>query len=525
LINQALNTTRRTALHLLGLALQELFPKTLLLNGEVTPLGFYFDVMPHRNDELIPEVVEEKLREIILKNLEITKIEMLGKAAIEFFLYHQKKQEAESLQGFEDHLIELIRVDTYTALCPGSILTSSKEVAAFQIESVDALDQGAYRISGTAFPSQKELKKHQRLKKKFKTRDHRVLGSALDLFHFDEQEELYWLPKGNSIRSTLLKWWEEELSSFETVSTPNFTREDEYKTKAHSYLYQIKERNTEDLPFRLKECSIFFEERDRQELWGLFQNLELLYDRGHSFCLEEQLHIEILNILEKIKKVLDILHLDYEWVLRGKSSTPQNKYFKDVLVQAMQEKQISFSSISDGTSPLSLQLYFEDGLGRQWPGSFVSLSLNSELQKSTHSKQQKNIYILSFSLFGSFDRLLALLLEQHSGQLPIWLAPEQVRIITVEEKITPYAKEILERIQAIGLRVNVVEGKNSLSAKIRLSQCEKVPYTIVLGAKEKKTNTLTVRPFKQKESSGVVLENFLDTLKEVVCTKTFNVEL
>ena len=196
MINQALNTTRRTALHLLGLALQELFPKTLLLNGEVTPLGFYFDVMPHRNDKLIPEVVEEKLREIILKNLEITKIEMLGKAAIEFFLYHQKKQEAESLQGFEDHLIELIRVDTYTALCPGSILTSSKEVAAFQIESVDALDQGAYRISGTAFPSQKELKKHQKLKKNLKQETTVFLVRLLTFFILMSKKSSTGYPRG-----------------------------------------------------------------------------------------------------------------------------------------------------------------------------------------------------------------------------------------------------------------------------------------------------------------------------------------
>lgn len=566
-MTSALKILRHSAAQVLAVAVSSLFPKAQLVSGESTSLGFYYDFFFHEpiTKEQIP-FIEERMRDFMRQDMPFKLMEMMRKNAIELFKYHHQDLKVALLKANVETLVHVCQLGSFYDLAYPPFVETTKDIGVIKLLDISPLTLSLpgkpslklTRIQGTAFPTQRELKDFLKKNEAAKERDHRLLGKAMHLF--ESLEEACpgcwaWHSKGVLLRETLLDWWraEHRRLGYQFVETPDLIRPQVIenqkhcsfsfksdstsyatgmsKALMHSALFKSKLHSYRELPIRYTECGDFYDPSKEVHLWGLLRARAFTVDKEHIFCDQEQVLDELISSLQFINKTVKIMGFEAHWYLMAKGQKfpkPLKKWDESLssLVKALQACEFDYTldnEPTDGYGP-SIEARFVDALGREWKGPYVYMDLYHPDKLGLHYQSQdggmRRPMMIGRSILGSIERLIAILVEHYSGYLPLWLAPEQMRVIPVIESNADYAAELHKIIELQGFRVGIDYRKENLGVKIHAAESEKVPYIIVIGETEEKNRTISLRsyPGGQRED-GVFIDKWLEQLKAKIESK------
>ena len=476
--------------------------------------------------------------------------------------------------------VSFYRNGDFTDLCRGPHVANTKDVGAFKLLRVS----GAYwrgkstnpqmqRLYGVAFTTREEVQNYLQLLEEAKKRDHRVLGKELELFFFDETAPgmPYWLPNGVILYNELISFWRQEHAKrgYQEIVSPLLNKKELYVTSGHfdhywenmftseteegelyamkamncpnaMTVYKIKSRSYRDLPLRFSDTDTLHRYELSGTLNGLLRVREFKQDDAHIFVTQEQIKEEYLRILEITEQFYSVFNMKYAFRL----GTRPDKFMGDPALWDIAEETLKdilrysgkdyFIEEGDGAfyGP-KIDILMTDVLGRSWQMGTLQLDFQQPLRfglKYTDSDgQEKTPIAIHRVIYGSLERFIGILIEHLNGKFPVWLSPEQIRLITVnqEKDIIAFAESLATEAREQGLRVVVDASNESVGKKIRVSVMEKVPYTVVIGQKEVETQLVTPRIRRDlavaAESSPRAIETFLKTITHEIksrATKT-----
>ena len=561
---QGLEIIRHSAAHVLAIAVKRLFPDVKLGIGPAIENGFYYDFdkkQPFRPGDL--NKIEAEMQKIIEEDIPFERIELTRARAKKMF-----KDEPYKLEMME----ELKKLSAYRSgkkfvdLCKGPHVPSTGWVKAFKLMKIagaywrgDTARPQLQRIYGVAFSSRKELDEYIHLMEEAEKRDHRKLGKLLDLysFHIEAPGMVFVHPKGMIILNKLLDYWREEheKAGYDEVRTPiilakrlweqsghwEHYQENMYFTKIDEADYAVKPMNCpgnilifksklhsyKELPLRWAELGLVHRHELSGVLSGLFRVRAFVQDDAHIYCTEDQIENEIIAILDLTDRMYKTFGLKFHVEL----STRPEKFMgsaeiwdkaEEILQRALKHKKIKFIvHKGEGTfyGP-KIDFHVMDALGRTWQCGTIQLDFQMpEKFNVTYEGadgQKHRITMIHRTVYGSLERFLGILVEHYAGKFPLWLAPEQVRILAVSDKFNKYAQQVRKEIEEAGVRVYFDNRAETVGYKIRDAQQMKIPYTITIGEKEKKSKSIAVRTRDNKVKMGLKLRPFIkNLLKEI----------
>lgn len=554
---EALAVMRHSAAHVMAQAVMRLFKGTQLAFGPTTANGFYYDFhLEHSLSEEDFPRIEEEMRKIVKASERFERLEMSRGDALALCreLGQQFKIEHIETGLAEEATLSFYRQGEFVDLCRGRHIPSTSHIgSAFKLLSVagaywkgDASRPQLQRLYATAFFDQKELEAHLEQLAEAKRRDHRVLGKQLELFTISQTVGsglILWLPKGAVIRQTLEDYIKGELRrrGYDAVYTPNVGRVELYQISGHfpyysdsqfppiefadgeRYLlkpmncphhimiYQSKPRSYRDLPVRLAEFGTVYRFEQSGELSGMTRVRGFTQDDAHIFCTEEQVADEFRGCLEMTQTVLSSLGMNDYRVRLGFRDPKSDKYVgapqvwdraESALKAVCESMNLPDMSIEPGEAAFygpKADFVVTDCIGREWQLGTVQLDYNLPSKErfgleyigaDNHPHQPVMIHRAPL---GSLERFVGVLIEHFAGAFPLWLAPEQVRVLTVSEKSETYGREVLARLTAAGLRASGDLRGVKLNQKIRDAQVELTPYMFVVGEKDRDAGTVSIR--------------------------------
>ena len=537
---------RHTAAHVLAQAVKRKFPDAKLGIGPPIEDGFYYDIDLPRS--LTPEdlaAIEDEMKAILAADLPLERFELDREEALELMRRRDEPYKVELIQSLgEDEVISFYRQGEFVDLCRGPHVASTGRIKAVKLLHV----AGAYwrgdekrpmlqRIYGTAFPSQQELEQYLWRLEEAKKRDHRKLGPELDLFHFEDVAPgyVFWHPKGTIVYNELIRFSRElqEPAGYLEVRTPDILKADLWRQSGHwdhyrdnmflieddgviygakpmncplhVLIYRSRTRSYRDLPLRYAEYGHLARFERSGTLHGLLRVRGLVQDDAHLFVRPDQVEDEILHCLELIETVYTrTFEMPYDIDL----STRPEKFMgdpalwdraEDALRSALERAGRSYR-VSEGEGAFygpKLDFHVTDSLGRRWQCATVQLDFQFperfDLTYTGEDGQLHRPVMIHRAIIGSLERFIGVLIEHYGGAFPTWLAPVQARVIPVADAVVPYAREVAARLKARGLRVEVDERNEKMGWKIRQAQLEKIPYMLVVGAREAEAGTVSVR--------------------------------
>ena len=573
-------SVRRCAAELLAIAIIDVLPGIAILDTGITGIGFYCDISSEQLvDDGVFAMIEQRFRSVIKDDLPIKTMEMVHSNAAELLRHHGLEGQLARLDEMTDPIVAILNIDGYFGLCPEPHIASSREAGMIKLLDCEEVQQDGeeerggervYRLTGTAAPDKKALKAFLKRMEQAKRSDHRILGEQLDLFSTsDEVGEGLWLwhPKGASIRESLLDWWrlEHKKQRFQLVSTPqivnpallqeagwydalarrggggsSFVSEGSEYTLSptnaplHALVYQSKPRSYRELPVRYAECSELYHHGSASQLWGVFKARAYHADSAHLFCTSDQVVDELISSLQFINQTVRIFGFQHGLYLNARSArfagtVAQWDRGVQWIVEALESCGLDYQvedTDNGGIQALSgprLDFKLIDALGREWCGPSVGLDFNTPerfgLRYQGKDGKMHVPLMITRSMFGSLERFVAILVEQCGGHFPLWLAPEQVRVLPVTEDQADYAAEVAEQLEHHGFRAHVDYRREVLKAKVHSFEEEKVPFAVVVGRQEQQKHCLTYRRSQMgKVVDGVDLSEFV-TLLERECKK------
>lgn len=563
---EGLKIMRHSASHILAQAVQELFPDAKLGIGPATEDGFYYDFFvqkPFTEEDL--EKISKRMEEIIKGDYSFNKKYISKKEAIDFFSKKGENLKVEIINEIEDEKVSLYKHDNFEDLCRGPHLPSTGRVGAFKLLS----SSGAYwrgdenremlqRIYGTAFATSKELRKYLNYLEEVKKRDHRVLGKELDLFSIQDEAGaglVFWHPKGAIVRKIIEDLWKEEhlKRGYKLIYTPHIARIDLWNTSGHldfykenmfepinmgTVTYQLKPMNCpfhilyyrskvvsyRDLPIKLAELGTVYRFERSGVLHGLLRVRGFTQDDAHIFTTKNALEKEVSEILKLTFSFMKAFGFtDFEVYL----STRPEKFVgseedwdraEGILRNTLETLNISYE-IDPGEGVFygpKIDIKVKDVLGRAWQTTTVQVDFNLPERFDIHyinsqNKAEKPIMIHR-ALFGSLERFFGILIEHYGGNFPLWLAPEQIRIIPVKESFADYCSRIRKDLVDKGIRAEVDSRGETLSYRIREAELQKVPYIVVIGEKEINSNKVAVRKKGKKGVETLDYNSFAEAI-------------
>ncbi len=547
---KSLEKLRHSVSHVLAQAVLWMFPEAKLGIGPAIKDGFYYDFDLPRT--LIPEdleMLERKMTELISDNLEI-KPEKLGrKKAIEFLKKIKQPYKIELVEEISDKEISFFRQGDFIDLCKGPHLDSTGEIQAFKLLKIsgaywrgDEKNKMLQRIYGTAFYSKKELESYLKNLEEAEKRDHKKLGPQLGLFMFHETAPgmPYWLPKGLTVLNELISFWREENDKrgYLEIKSPLINKKELYETSGHwdhyreemfisktenKEIYALKPMNCpnamivfasqlrsyKELPLRLSDSDTLHRNERSGTLNGLLRVREFCQDDAHIFISENQIGEEYKNVFDKVDKFYSIFNLEYSFRL----GTRPEKFMGDKrawdkaekeLKKILKESKKKFEVLdSDGAfyGP-KIDILMKDSLDREWQMGTIQLDFQIperfKLSYIDKDGKEKIPVVIHTVTYGSLERFMGILLEHFAGVLPLWLSPEQVRIIPIsDKKHLSYAKSIEKVLKESNIRITIDKRPESVGKKIREAEIEKIPYMLIIGDKEKQLNSVSVRSYKK----------------------------
>ncbi len=567
-----LDVLRHSTAHLMAQAVQSLFPGTQVTIGPTIEDGFYYDFK--RDRSFTPEEIEKieaRMEEIAKANLKVTREEMLRSQAIELFRRMGEDYKVAIIEDLPDEVVSLYRQGDWVDLCRGPHVPSTGAIKAFKLTGV----AGAYwrgneknemlqRIYGTAWPTRQALKEHLRLLEEAKKRDHRKLGQELGLFMISDVVGPglpIWLPKGAMVRSILERYIVdiERSMGYQHVNTPQLARVDLYKRSGHwdhfkenmyppmefenkeelvlrpmncphhITIYKHGLHSYRDLPVRLAELGTMYRYERSGALSGLSRVRAMTLNDAHIFCLPEQIQAETVGVLRLIQRVYRDFGLKDYWYRLSLRNPMDKANFVDndamwdraeaYLRQALNEVGVSFKEVVGEAAYYGpkIDVQLNDVLGHSETLSTVQLDFylpeRFELEYVDRDGQYKRPVMIHRGVISTMERMMAFLIEHYAGNFPLWLAPVQVKVVTVTDQQLDYARKVSAELTAAGWRVELDERNEKLGYKIREAQLAKIPYAVVIGDKEVEAQTVAPRRRGGENVAPLSVSDFIQRLK------------
>ncbi|WP_145054799.1 threonine--tRNA ligase [Lignipirellula cremea] len=579
---EALGVMRHSCAHIMARAVMRLFEGVQLAFGPTIEGGFYYDFgLEHSLSEDDFPAIEAEMRKIIAEDEPFVRSEAESAEALKICRGLDQKYKVEHIEeGLAEHdTVSFYRQGEFIDLCRGPHIPSAAAIGAFKLLSV----AGAYwkgdqsraqlqRLYATAFFNDKDLEEHLQRIEEAKKRDHRVLGKKLDLFTISPlvgSGLILWQPKGARIRSTLETFVKDELDrrGYEPVYTPNIGRVELYETSGHfpyysdsqftpivmsederyllkpmncphhTMIYKAKPRSYRDLPLRLAEFGTVYRYEQSGEISGMTRVRGFTQDDAHIFCTDDQVASEFRACLEMTQFVLDTLGLKDYRVRLGFRDPKSDKYVgneenweraQDAIVEVCRSLGIT-AEAEEGEAAFygpKADFVVTDCLGREWQLGTVQLDYNLpskerfDLEYIGADNSRHQPVMIHRAPLGSMERFIGVLIEHFAGAFPLWLAPEQVRVLPVSEKSSDYALSIERTARATGLRATGDYRSEKLGAKIRDAQIDLTPYMFVVGPRDQEAGTVSVRDRIDGDLGAMSVDEAIRRLHDEVKART-----
>lgn len=568
-----LEVLRHDAAHIMAEAVKELFPETQVTIGPSIENGFYYDFA--RETAFTPEdldVIEGRMKEIVRRNEVIHREVWTREDAIEYFNGIGEHYKAEIIADLPtDEIITVYRQGEFLDLCRGPHLPSTGILRdGFKLTKLagaywrgDSNNAQLQRIYGTAWSDKKQLKAYLHRMAEAEKRDHRKLGKALDLFHIQDEApgSVFWHPKGWSIYQAVQNYMAEKQyqHGYQEIKTPQIVdmslweksghaskfSDDMFTLESDDRLYAIKPMNCpchvqvfnqglksyRDLPLRLAEFGSCHRNEMSGSLHGIMRVRSFVQDDAHIFCTEEQIQQEVKNFIDFLHAVYK--DFGFDEVIYKLSTRPENRVGSDevwdrseaALAQALDANGIDWD-LQPGEGAFygpKVEFSLKDCIGRVWQCGTIQVDfstpgrLGAEYIAEDGSKQVP--VMLHRAILGSIERFLGILIEQHAGAMPAWLAPQQVVVATIVTDANDYATDVLSALRNAGFRAEADLRNEKIGYKVREHSLQKVPAILCIGMREAEEGTVAVRRFGSKAQTVMTLEEFIELYGQEVDNK------
>ncbi len=559
---------RHTASHIMAQAIKRLYPEVKLAIGPSVADGFYYDIdseTPLTTEDL--EKIEKEMKKIVKEALPITRFTKSREEAIAYFKEKQEPYKVELIEDLpEDAEISFYQQGEFVDLCAGPHLMNTKTVKAFKLTSL----AGAYwrgseknkmltRIYGTAYTKKADLEEYLTRLEEAKKRDHRKLGKELGLFMMREEGPgfPFFLPKGMVLKNTLLDYWREihNKAGYVEISTPVMLSRHLWETSGHwdhykenmyttvidetdfaikpmncpggILVYQSEPRSYRDLPLRMGELGLVHRHEKSGQLHGLMRVRCFTQDDAHIFMMPEQIRDEIKGVAKLIDEVYQLFGFKYhvELSTRPEDSMGSDEDWEmatDALRGALDDLGLDYV-VNEGDGAFygpKIDFHLEDSIGRTWQCGTIQLDFQLPLRFNCEyigadGEKHRPIMIHRVA-FGSIERFIGILIEHFAGAFPTWLSPVQVKVLPISEKYMDYAEKVFAQLKEAGIRVEIDNRAEKIGYKIREARLQKVPYMLVVGAKEEEEGKVSVRSRFLGDEGAKDLGEFIVSLKEEI---------
>ncbi len=564
--DEGIHMLRHSASHVMALAVKELFPGVKVTIGPAISEGFYYDFdyeRPFKEEDL--KGIEEKMEEIIRKDLPFLRKEMSSGSAIEFFTDLKEEYKVELINDLGDDKVSLYTQGSFTDLCRGPHIPSTGMIKAFHLTKV----AGAYwrgdekrsmlsRIYGTAFPDKKSLKKYLTRLEEARKRNHVKLGGQLGIFSTHEEigaGMIVWHPKGAMLRYILEDFEIKEhlRRGYDLVRGPQILKTELWKRSGHfdnyrenMYFTEIDEmsygikpmnclshmliygsslRSYRELPKRYFELGIVHRHERSGVLHGLFRVREFTQDDAHILCTPEQLDGEIKGVLHFVKEVMAIFGFEYSLEI---STRPAKSIGTDedwelatnALIKAMQDNHLEYD-INEGDGAFygpKIDVKLKDALEREWQCATIqcdfTLPEKFDLTYIGMDGEKHRPVMIHRVILGAIERFIGVLIEHYAGAFPTWLSPVQATVLTVTDRNIPHGERVLKSLMDAGIRVEADFRNEKLGHKVREAQLNKTPYMLIIGDRESESGMVTPRKRTGQNLPFMDEKGFIDLINE-----------
>ena len=566
--DEALDILRHSTAHLMAHAVLDLFPKTQTGIGPAVEDGFFYDFL--RDKPFTPEdlsAIEKRMNELSQQDIPIQKRVLPKKEALRLFKEQGQQLKVELIQEKGDKEVTCYEQGSFMDFCLGPHVPSSGQIKHFKLLSVSGAywkgdEQGKQlqRIYGTVFFKKKDLTDYLALLEEAKKRDHRKLGTELYLFSFNEDLGaglILWHPKGATIRHVIESYWREEhlKDGYDFLYTPHLAKLDVWRKSGHTEFYDAmyppiqsdeieyelkpmncpfhimvfnsKQRSYRDLPIRWAELGTVYRYERSGVLHGLMRVRGFTQDDAHVFCRADQLEEEIKRVIFLALRILNTFGFkEYEIFL----STIPEKYVGKVedweratqaLEKALKAAKLDFR-VDEGAGVFygpKIDIKIRDALRRSWQCTTIQLDFNLaerfDLSYVGEDGKRHSPFLIHRAILGSLERFFGVLIEHYNGNFPVWLAPVQVIIIPVAERHDDYATSLDKKFKENGLRSHADLRREKVGYKIRDAEVHKIPIILVVGDKEVTNVTASLRVHTKGDRGEVVVNEFLEKVKEL----------
>jgi threonyl-tRNA synthetase len=578
---QALDVLRHSCAHVLATAVRQLFPHAKIGFGPPIEDGFYYDFevpTPFTPQDL--ERIEAKMHEVVQADYPFVREEVSREEAKRRFADDPLKLERIDDLG-DDEVISVYTNGPFVDLCRGPHVRSTGRIGHFKLLHAagaywrgDERRQMLQRIYGTAWFTKNDLEAYLRRLEEAKKRDHRLLGKQLDLFSIQEDAGpglVFWHPKGAMLQFQLRRFIEDTIleRGYQLVYTPHVTREQlflrsghlplyaenqfppmaagegesedvRYRVKPmncpmHILVYAAQQRSYRDLPIRLAEIANVYRNERSGTLHGMLRVRGLTMDDAHIFLRSEQIEDEIFALLDIVELVLGkTFGLTYRLDL---ATRPAKKLGTDAtwdqaeraLEQALKRRGLTYRVDQGGGAFYGpkIDVKFNDAIGREWQGATIQLDFELperfQLEYAGEDNRPHRPVMIHRAIYGTLERFCGFLIEHFAGVFPLWLSPEQVRVLPIADAQLPAARAVHERLRAAGIRSHLDERGDTLNYKIRDGEIQKVPYLAVVGQREAETGNVAVRARGTGKKQVILpVSDFLATLQEEIRTRALS---
>ena len=569
---EGLAALRHTASHVMAQAIKRIWPETKLAIGPSIADGFYYDIdrdEPVTSDDLAK--IEAEMKKIIKEALPLERFELPRAEAIALMKEKNEPYKVELIEDLpEDSIISFYKQGEFTDLCAGPHLMNTKEVGkAFKLMNI----AGAYwrgseknkmltRIYATAFAKKEDLDAYVTMMEEAKKRDHRKLGKELGLFMMSDAGPgfPFFLPKGMILKNTLLDYWREihKKAGYVEISTPIILNRSLWETSGHwdhykenmyptqidgedfaikpmncpggMLVYKAEPRSYKDLPLRVGELGLVHRHEKSGQLHGLMRVRCFTQDDAHIFMMPEQIRDEIKGVVALIDEVYQLFGFKYHVEL---STRPEDSMGSDEdwelategLRGALNDLGLDYV-VNEGDGAFygpKIDFHLTDSIGRTWQCGTIQLDMQLpqrfELEYTGADGEKHRPIMIHRVAFGSIERFIGILIEHFAGAFPTWLAPVQVKVLPISDKHLEYGQKVLETLNAAGIRAEIDTRAEKIGYKIREAQMQKIPYMLVVGAKEEEENLVSVRSRFAGDEGQKSLDAFVASVAEEIATR------
>ena len=573
------STFWHSSAHILAEAVESIYPGVKFGIGPPISNGFYYDIdfVDYDVSKIDVSKIEKKFLELASSPLSFSRSEISKKDALKFFNEKNDQYKIELINDLKDGEISFYKQGNFTDLCKGPHLPSSKFIKSFKILNIagaywrgDEKNNQLTRLYAISFPNKNLLEDHLKKLEEAKKRDHRKLGKELELFFFSESVGSglpIWLPNGHVVRENLIEFMRKEQikqgymhvttphigskelyvtsghydkygeSSFQPIQVPS--ENEEYLLKPmncphHCEIFKFKPHSYKELPVRIAEFGTVYRYEQSGELHGMTRVRGFTQDDAHIFCSIDQVRDEVLGVMDLILKVFKSLSFkDYKVQISLRDKEDSSKYIGDSLmwdraendlIDAVEQTDISAEIVHGEAAFYGPKIDFmvNDSLDREW--QLGTIQVDYQLPKRFNLKyidkdnSKKTPVIIHRAPFGSMERFIAIITEHCEGNFPLWLAPNQLIVLPINEKVNQYASSIKDSLENLNFRTSIDTRFEKISKKIRDAEIKKIPYMIIIGENEMTSSTLSVRKKYKGDIGKMSIDELTNMLKEELNT-------